>query len=191
VQLAEVVTQAIASKTQITDLQTVIATKSAHIEEAQIHADKVRADLDRALTAATQNTTEAEGLKSRAEAAALSASELLAEIKASKLVVDGHGGAVTELLKEINKATESTKEIAAKALTTDRRIETYEKQLKSLTEQYETQRQTIIGLLPGATSAGLASAFDKRRQTFLKPRLVWQWAFIVSVSLLVLICSPS
>jgi len=44
-------TLALAAKTQITDEQAVIATKSDHIQKAQEHADKVRADLDRALTA--------------------------------------------------------------------------------------------------------------------------------------------
>ncbi|RPJ34800.1 MAG: hypothetical protein EHM17_05315 [Verrucomicrobiaceae bacterium] len=44
-------TQAAAVKTQITDDQAVIATKSAHIQQAQEHADLVRANLDRTLPA--------------------------------------------------------------------------------------------------------------------------------------------
>ena len=55
IKLAEVTTaatQAVAAKKRIADDQAVIASKSDHIQKAQKHADKVRADLDRALTAA-------------------------------------------------------------------------------------------------------------------------------------------
>ena len=46
-EIANAATQAVAAMTQITDAQAVIATKSDHIQKAQEHADKVRADLDR------------------------------------------------------------------------------------------------------------------------------------------------
>lgn len=63
VEIKEVAAQAVVAKTKIEDEQNVIATKSDHIENAKKHADKVRADLDRELTATKQCTTEAEGLK--------------------------------------------------------------------------------------------------------------------------------
>ena len=58
-----------AAKTQIADDQSVIAKKSVHIHQAQEHSDKVRGEFDRALIAANQQVTEAEGLKSRAQSA--------------------------------------------------------------------------------------------------------------------------
>lgn len=58
-------TDALAAKTKIEADQTVIATKSAHIQDAQEHADRVRANLDRELTAATKHATDAEGQKNR------------------------------------------------------------------------------------------------------------------------------
>ena len=79
-EIASVATQAVAVKTQIADQQAIIAAKSDHIQKAQEHADTVRANLDRALTAATQQATEAEGLKSRTQSAADSSTELLANI---------------------------------------------------------------------------------------------------------------
>lgn len=82
--LAEITTaatQALAAKTQIADDQSVIATKSDHIQNAQVHADTVRASLDRTLTAATQQATEVEGQKSRAQSAADTVTELLADLR--------------------------------------------------------------------------------------------------------------
>lgn len=81
-------TQALAAKTQITDFQAVIATKSAHIEDAKAHSDKVRTDLDRASVAASQSATEAEGLKARTQASADAIAALQASIQASKGLVD-------------------------------------------------------------------------------------------------------
>ena len=118
-------TQAIAAMTKIVDDQAVIATKSDHIQHAQIHADTVRAKLDRVLTAATQDATDAEGLKTRAQTAADNAATVLSEVR--------------------------------------------------------TTKGTIEGLLPGATSAGLAHALDQRRQTFLEPKRKWEKWFVGSV----------
>jgi hypothetical protein len=80
-EITTVTTLALAAKTKIEADQAVIATKSDHIQSAQAHADKVRADLDRTLTGATQQTTEIEGHKSRAQTAADTATTLMTEIR--------------------------------------------------------------------------------------------------------------
>ena len=174
-------TQAIAAKTQIVDDQTVIATKSDHIQQAQLHADKVRGDLDRVLTAATQQATDAEGLKSRAQSASDSAASLLIEVKAVKSSADIDSSSIQVALVEAEKAVVQTKSLADKANTIEERIAKYESDLNDLRKDCDSQLQTIKGLLPGATSTGLAHAFDERRQTFLKPTVRWQWLFVGSV----------
>jgi cell division septum initiation protein DivIVA len=174
-------TQAIAAKTQIVDDQTVIATKSDHIQQAQLHADKVRGDLDRVLTAATQQATDAEALKSRAQSASDSAASLLIEVKAVKSSADIDSSSIQAVLVEAEKAVVQTKSLADKANTIEERIAKYESDLNELKKACDSQLQTIKGLLPGATSAGLAHAFDERRQTFLKPTVRWQWLFVGSV----------
>jgi hypothetical protein len=63
-----------------------------------------------------------------------------------------------------------------------------EKRFKSLTE-YETQQNTKIvalvekieGLLPSATSAGLATAYFQERKKFRLPIILWNFAFIASL----------
>src|SRR5207249_2613390 len=107
--LAEITTaatQAVAAKTQISDDQAVIATKSDHIQKAQEHADTVRASLDRTLTAATQHATEAEGQKSRTQSAADSATTLLTEIRTTK-------GSVEAELATVVAARKAAEESAA------------------------------------------------------------------------------
>lgn len=180
-------TLALSARTQIADSQTVIATKSEHIQAAQEHADKVRSELDRSLTVATQQATEAEGLKARAQTAADGANDLLTAIKASRAQVDADEKSISDFKEIAANAATQLKALADKAGGVDAKIKDYEARLSDLEKQCEDQLKTITGLLPGATSAGLAHAFDARARTFLKPSLRWQWLFVGSVGLLVLL----
>lgn len=185
--ITNVATQAVAASTQITDEQAVIATKSDHIQKAQEHADKIRGDLDRALTAATQQATEAEGQNSRAQSAADTAAELLTNIRTTKGSAETDATAIMSALETATGSAAQTKALADKAATVEERIATYEKRLTELESQCATQLQTIVDLLPGATSAGLAYAFDERRKSFLSPSKRWQWLFVGSVCAIVLL----
>jgi hypothetical protein len=180
-------TQSVAAKTQIVDLQAVIAAKSDHIESAQIHADKVRADLDRKLTEATQTATEAEGLKSRAQSAADTAAEVLAEIRTTKGSVETEAEAVAQDRENVAESAAVTKALADKAATIETRIAEYEKQLVELGGESASRLKTIEGLLPGATSVGLAHSLDERRKSFVNPHSRWQWIFVGSLLAIVFI----
>lgn len=174
-------TTALAAKTQIADIQAVIATKSDHIQGAQEHADKVRAELDRLQTVVTQQATETEGQRTRAQTATDSAITILAEIQAHKTNAESDA-AVAVTAREASKASAvATKKLADKAETVEERIAGYENGLADLEAQSKEKLETITGLLPGATSAGLAHSFDDRRKTFLNPSTRWQWLFIGAI----------
>ncbi len=177
--------EALAAKTKIEADQTVIATKSAHIQDAQEHADKVRANLDRELTAATKQATDAEGQKTRAQSAADSATELLTQVRTTKATADTDAEAIAAIRDTAEESTAITKDLAAKAETIETRITEYEAQLDDLKAQCAKQLKTIESLLPGAASAGLAHNFDKRRQTFLAPQRKWENIFLWSMVSLV------
>lgn len=190
--LAEITTvaaQLVAVRTQVMDDQSVIATKSGHIQGAQEHADKVRGELDRAVTVATQHQTEAEGLKARAQTAADAATALLTSVRTVKGTVESDAASLAAARDATKAAADETRALADKANTIEERIAQYEAALTDLKAQGEEQLRTIVGLLPGATSAGLAHAFDERRQTFVLPRKRWQWLFVGSVVALVALAS--
>ena len=174
-------TQVMVAKTQITDDQAVIGTKSDHIQKAQEHADTVRAGLDRTLTAATQQATEAEGQKSRAQSAADTITTLLTEIRTTKGSVETELATVVTARKTAEESAALTKGLADKSDSVNASIAAYEKRLRELDTQCANQLKTIESLLPGATSAGLAHAFNERCQTFLKPHNRWQVVFIGSI----------
>jgi hypothetical protein len=88
---------------------------------------------------------------------------------------------------EAEAAAALLKGLSDKAQTVEKRIADYEARLGELENQSKEQLKTIVGLLPGATSAGLAAAFDERRKSFLSPTKKWQWLFVGSVILLVVL----
>lgn len=186
-ELAQAATSALATKTQINDEQAVIATKSAHIQSAQEHADKVRAEIDRIHVSATQQATETEGLRARAQTAMQSASELLSEIRGQKATADSDVTTIAAARETARAAAETTKGLADKAVTIEQRIADYEARLAALEAESKAKLETIVGFLPGATSAGLAHSFDDRRKTFLEPGKRWQWLFVGSLAVLVLL----
>jgi hypothetical protein len=186
--LAEVTsaaTQAVVAKTAITDDQAVIATKSDHIQKAQEHADKVRADLDRTLTAVTQQATDAEGLKARVQAAADNTATLLTDVRTTKGTAETEAAAIATARQAAEESATVTKSLADKSAVVESRIADYEKRLAEVETQGAEQLKTIESLLPGATGAGLAHAFNERRKGFLKPHDRWQWVFVGSVLVIV------
>ncbi len=177
-EIAGIASLAVASKTQIGDQQAVIAAKSDHIQKAQEHADKVRGDLDRVLTAAQQQATATEGHSTSAKGAAEASSKILADIRATKGSADTELTAAATARRQTEEALAIAKSLAEKSATIEARVLGYETELERLKKESAAQLETIIGLLPGATATGLASAFDTRRQSFLKPSSRWQWLFI-------------
>lgn len=186
-EITAVGTQAMAAKTQIADAQAVIAAKSDHIQKAQEHADSVRANLDRTFTAATQRTTEIGAEADKVKGFSNEASTALAQIVVSKHSADAENVAAEKARKAAEAAAETSKNLADKSAVIEERVAGYEKRLAELEAQSAKQLETITGLLPGATSAGLAHAFDERRQTFLKPQVGWQRVFVVSIITIVAI----
>ena len=161
-----------------------VATHAQQIDEAQKRATEVRGDLDSLLVSVKQTQAEAEGLKQSVESAKNSASQADADIVATKAAVDENAKAVTVALAASNAASAKTKGLANIAEGVEQRLKDYEAKLASLSTQCDDQLNAIKSLLPGATGAGLASAFDQRRQTFLKPSTRWQRIFVTSVIVL-------
>ena len=67
----------------------------------------------------------------------------------------------------------------------------HETRVAGLTEELQNLVRRVDGLLPVATSAGLASSFNKQRSRFTGPQRQWLWTFIVCIGLLVVLALPS
>jgi hypothetical protein len=165
--------------------QGLIASKSAQIQEAQGHADKVRAELDKLLATANTSVADVEAVQTRTSQADEAIKATGVQIKAVKAAVDLDASAVKDALQRSEQSATDTKGLANRADGIEATLEKYESKLAELNTQATTQLGTITALLPGATSAGLASAFDSRAGSFRGPKLIWQIIFVGSLLSLV------
>ena len=85
------------------------------------------------------------------------------------------------LLETIKKHEVNAKLIADTAEEKDARVKEYEQQLKDFTSEYQELKSQIENLLPGATSASLASAFGDRKKSFKWPKRFWIVLFVCSI----------
>lgn len=182
--ITEAASTALQSRTAIVDTQSVIAAKSQHIEDARVHADTVRAELDLAQIAAKQAATDAEGNQARAKATSDQAAEALTAIKGLKAQAEADVTDIAAARETAQKAAAVLKSLSDTAESVAERIAAYESTLKDFETRSNAQLDTITGLLPGATSAGLAHAFTERGKLFKDPGKRWQWLFVGSVVML-------
>lgn len=197
-EITNAATQALAAKTKIEDHQTVVATKSAHIEDARLHGDKVVSELDRELATAKQHAADADNHKSRAQAAADELIKVLADIKVKRDAVNADAEDVSAAMTEVEESATKTKGLADKAETVEKRLADYEHRLAELEDQGKLRfadvegqgkalLKTIESLLPGAASTGLAYGFAERRDTFLKPIRNMEIMYVMSLALITVI----
>ncbi|WP_161830122.1 hypothetical protein [Steroidobacter agaridevorans] len=188
-QVQPIVAQITAAQSQVVSDQAVIATKSEHIQNAQTHADSVRSNLDKIFTTCKQHQTEAEVARTAALNSSERATQLVAEITAAEAAAKRDIAEVRAAQAQADDSAARTKGLADKAEQIEAKVAEYEKRLAGFEAKCQEQLKAIEALLPGATSAGLAHAFDERRKTFLKPATRWQWLFVGSVSLLVVLAA--
>jgi len=173
-----------AAATEVETRRAAVATHAQQIDEAQKRAAEVRGELDGVLASAKQTQAQAENLKQNVESAKASASQIDADILKIKATAEANATAVATALETSKAASATAKGLADKAKTVEQCIQDYETKLGELNAQCDTQLEDIKHLLPGATAAGLASAFDERRQTFLEPSKRWEGVFVWSVVVL-------
>jgi chromosome segregation ATPase len=112
--------------------QAVIATKSAHIQDAQTHADKVRAELDRVLTAASGDAAKAEALRTRSQTASDDIAKVSGDVVASKNSVDAALAAVLEAQGSAEESSSASSGLAEKAAQIESDLKKYEQRLQEL-----------------------------------------------------------
>lgn len=82
---------------------------------------------------------------------------------------------------------QTIQELSQKSSEISKTISNQEATLEQLSIKAQELKQTIEDLLPGATSAGLASAFKDRKESFKVPKILWGSVFVLSVISLFLV----
>lgn len=92
-----------------------------------------------------------------------------------------HQQEIATLLEQSKTNAAKTAEIARIAAETDKRVKDYETKLDQLRKHYEDTDKKIESLLPGATGAGLAKAFNTRKKDLAPTKLLAIWIFVAAV----------
>ena len=134
-----------------------------------------------ALVALTDAQTAAERARAAAADAEKGAAESFEAAKAhSNTAVQARElAAAAQQQAEEHAAT--LKALADKATESLASVQAYEARLKAHADGFDAVQKKIEGLLPNATSAGLASAFRNQKDRFTVPQIGWLVAFFVAL----------
>lgn len=138
-------------------------------------------EVNQTKTTATQTAAEANKAKTEVTANLQSTKQVLDQVNALLAQAKTNQQELQTLLEQSKTNAAKTAEIARTANEKDTRVEEYEGQLETLREEYEATRKKIDDLLPGATSAGLAKAFNIRKKSLGPTRWTAIMIFCISV----------
>jgi len=102
-----------------------------------------------------------------------------------------HADETQALLLEAQTAEGSLKKVLEHLAKSDEIATGHEERVEKLTAELKSLNERVEGLLPGATSAGLASAFNKQKARFVDPQRRWLLTFVGCIGLLVIVAIPS
>ena len=119
--------------------------------------------------------------KAAAEANAASIQMLHTQAAELMAKATADAGAVAKAEDDSKKLVASMTDARDMASDVHRRLVEYEAEIVRLTTAYSDMQTKLEGLLPHATSAGLASAFHNQKARFTKPQRNWLGLFVVTI----------
>jgi chemotaxis protein histidine kinase CheA len=166
------------------------ASLAAAARERADHSVSVSESYQNALgplwTRANEDAANVTQAKATVEASATAVLAIQAQVaeRAAKAESDASTIAVNDAASKA--VLQTMTEAATTANQVQEHVVQYEKELELLKKQFDELRAKTEALLPGATSAGLASAFRDQKARFDRPQRYWLWTFIVAVVLLLI-----
>jgi hypothetical protein len=161
------------------------------IEAFQATAEAQAKAATSALAVADQAASGADSANERTQKSATNAESLVAAISGQHETTTQVVSDTKALLADAHASEANLKTVLEHLTNSDQISTAHEKRVEALSEQLQSLIQRVEGLLPGATSAGLASSFNKQRSRFTLPQKQWLWMFVVCIGLLVILAVPS
>lgn len=161
------------------------------LEKLKVGADSTLASITDALAAANKAQTGAEAAEKSAVARQLTVDATATSVEES-LTASQKAFADIQKLAGAAQAKEAEIESVLEHLTKSDSISTnHEKRVAELTAELEQLIKRVAGLLPGATSASLASSFNAQKERFSAPQARWLKTFVWCIVGLIAVALPS
>lgn len=160
--------------------QTEVRSLYEEVEAIKQQAEASVSHLNSLATTYEQSVSTISSSLDQAEQSASSSNE-------AKTAAAGNLEEIRKLLSEVKQHHESIAEFARSVDVLSERVSKTEEKMAKLSTDALALRKQVEDLLPGATSAGLASAFRERKESFQGPAKLWAWVFIGSLTALLLV----
>lgn len=164
---------------------------STKCAEAMAVIERVGEGIDEILETVNQDAASISKVKQEIDKTGAAIDELHGQVedaaaKVSEMTADTerNGNTTAENKKKADALLVAIEKASATANTTHERVAKYEEDLKKLEKAFKELHGKIEGLLPNATSAGLASAFRNQKERFKQPQRQWLLIFVVTILLL-------
>ncbi len=176
----EVTGNQVASSAALTDIQSALQKSTSHVTETAAHVAETTASLSQAET----NNTAIENLLSSLTTTAENITSVQKKAQTT-------GDFITATLTSAKNSEQTITKISERVVALEVTIKQRDKELadwqerygKSLTDwqaRYEALHSQIENLLPGATSANLATAFRDQKESYKWPKIIYSGLFIAS-----------
>lgn len=167
------------------------AGRLTEIEKSKESAEgQLKAATDSAKVAA-QASADAASANERTKSSSTEAAQLVTAISDDHDSTSQTVEKTQALLTQAQAAEEGLKKVLDHLTNSDQIATGHEKRVEGLTAELKGLIEKTEGLLPGATSAGLASSFNKQRSRFTSPQNLWLKTFVACIIALVFLALPS
>jgi hypothetical protein len=179
------------SAVEIVKAAEVGAARLKDIDASKNSADGLLKLTNEATAAATQASASADSANKHAQKSSGEAITLTSVISEHQKLTKQRAEETQTLLVQAQTAEESLKKVLEHLAKSAEIASGYEQRVETLTVDLKSLIDRVEGLLPGATSTGLASAFNKQKARFVGPQRRWLWTFVGCIALLVVVAVPS
>ena len=143
------------------------------------------------LAAATQAGTAVEEAKMQAERLSSEVATLAAKTSEDEEAAKQRSDGIQTLLLNAQNSEVNLKKVWEHLEKSDELARSNEERNAKHSQDLETLTKSIESLLPGATSAGLASSFNAQKARFKDQQNRWLWTFVGCIGALVFLAIPS
>lgn len=182
---AEELAQAIAVSrgTAESELKAITDGKATAVRDAALvtaAAERVAAVMP-AIDQGSKDANAITAAKDSAEATAVALQTQQTQISEASAKAVSDAASIAKADEDIKKLVTSMSDARATANEANERLRTYELDISRLAGAFEEMQKKLEGLLPHATSVGLASAFHIQKARFSKPQPYWLGLFVVTI----------
>lgn len=164
---------------------------SKDIDNSKATSEAALNSINEMLKSATHARTRAETAQKEAESFSTKASELAVSVTESHGASTQHSSEIQTLLAEAQANQANLAKVLDHLKKSDEIAGGYEARVEKLIDELETLNKRVESLLPGATSAGLASSFNQQKARFVAPQKRWLNMFVWCMVGLIIIALPS